>query len=111
MSELLKVDSKNVDHQLKNAYLEIGVGTRKAINELKHSGKQRWCYLGIRLFFTSVISYMQKSLELNNSPVEALRCLHPDERDKEASIQKIRVVGNSVPCVKTEELTLLTDKW
>ena len=90
-------------HQLKVEDLEIGVGTRKAINELKHSGKQRHCYLGIRSFFTSVISYMQKSLELNNSFVEALRCLHPDERDKEASIQKIRVVGNSLPCVKTEK--------
>ena len=48
---------------------------------------------------------------MNNSLVEALGCLHPDERDKEASIQKIRIVGNSLPCVKTEELTLLTDKW
>ena len=110
--ELPKVDSKNVHHQLKDEDLEIGVGTRKAINELKHSRKQRHCYLGIRLFFTSVISYMQKLLELNNSLVEALGCLHPDERDKEASIQKIkRVVGNSFQCVKTEELTLLTGEW
>ena len=48
MSELLKVDSKNLDHQLKDEDLEIGIGTRKAISELKHSGKQRKCYLGIR---------------------------------------------------------------
>ena len=54
---------------------------------------------------------MQKSLELNNSLVEALRCLHPDERDKEAPIRKIRVVGNSLPGVITEELTILTDEW
>ena len=111
MSELLNVDSKNMHHQLKDEDLEIGVGTRKAINELKHSGKQRQCYLGIRWLFTSVISYMQKSLELNNSLLEALGCLHPDGRDKEASIQNIRVVGYSLPCVKTEELTLLTDEW
>ena len=102
VSEMLKVDLKNVHHQLKDENLEIGVGTRKTINELKHCGKQRQCYLGIRSFFTSVISYMQKSLELNNSLVEALGCLYPDERDKEAAIQKIRVVRNSLPCVKTE---------
>ena len=83
-------------HQLKDEDLEIGVGTRKAISELKHRGKQRQCYLGIRLFFTSVILYMQKSLELNNSLVEALRCLHPDERDKEALIQKIKELWETV---------------
>ena len=54
---------------------------------------------------------MQKSLELNNLLVEALRILHPDERDKEASIQKIRFVGNNIPHVKTEEMILLTDEW
>ena len=45
MSELLKVDSKYVHHQLKDEDLEIGVGTRKAMNELKHSGRQRQCNL------------------------------------------------------------------
>ena len=54
-SERVKVDSKNVHHQLKDEDLENGVGTRKAINELKHSGKQRQCCLEIRSFFTSVI--------------------------------------------------------
>ena len=90
-----------MNHQLKDEDLEIGVGTRKAIKELQHSGKQRQCYLGIRSFFSSVISYMQKSLELNNSLVEALRCLYRNERDKETSIQKMRV-GNSLPCVRNE---------
>ena len=54
VSELFKVDSKNVDHQLKDEDLEIGLGTRKAIIELKHGGKQRQCCLGIRSYSSPV---------------------------------------------------------
>ena len=54
---------------------------------------------------------MQKSLELKNLPIEPLACLHPDQKTGMRSIQKIRVVGSSLPCVKSVELTLLTDEW
>ena len=47
VSELLKVNSKNVDHQLKDEDLEIGVGTRKAINELICSGNKGNAMLGL----------------------------------------------------------------
>ena len=54
---------------------------------------------------------MQKSLALRNLLIEALACLHPDQKTDIRSIQKIRVVGSSLLCVKPEELTLLTDEW
>ena len=47
----------------------------------------------------------------NNPFIEALTCLHPEEKTKVISVQKIRKVGNSLPCVKPEELTVLTDEW
>ena len=78
---------------------------------MKNPGKQKQCYLGIRSFFTTVISYLQKSLKLNNTLVEAMQCLHPGEKEKATSIQKIRVVGKELPCIKPEELTVLTDEW
>ena len=62
---------------------------------MKNHGKQKQCYLDIRSFFTTVISYLQKSLELNNTLVEAMQCLHLGEKEKATSIQKIRAVGKN----------------
>ena len=63
------------------------------------------------LFFMQMIAYMQKSLELNKPLFEALTCLHLEEKSKVTSVQKIRKVGNSLPCVKPEDLTVLNDEW
>ena len=71
---------------------------------------QEECYLGIRTFFKEM-TYMQKSLALRNPLIEALTCLHPAEKAKIISAEKIRKVGDSLPCSKAEELTVLTDKW
>ena len=111
VNELLKVDSKNMDFQLKDDELDVGNETKKAINDLKESGKQRQCFLGIRSFFTTVVAYMLKSLELKNPLVEAMSCLQTEQRTKDSSLQKIRLVGSQLPCVKPEEVMLLTDEW
>ena len=52
VAELLKLDMKHSDSQLKNSELEIGLPTRQALNDVKNSGMQKQCYLGIRTFFT-----------------------------------------------------------
>ena len=52
---------------------------------------------------------MQKSLELKNPLVEAMSCLQPEQRTKDYS--KIRLAGSQLPCVKPEEVILLTDEW
>ena len=111
VNELLKVDSKNMDFQLKDDELDVRNETKKSINDLKQSGKQRQCFLGIRSFFTTVVTYMQKSLELKNPLVEAISCLQPEQRTKDTSLQKIRLVGSQILCVKPEEVILLTDEW
>ena len=46
VKELLKVDSKNMDFWLKNDELDVGNERKKAIIDLKQSGKQRQCFLG-----------------------------------------------------------------
>ena len=97
--------------QLNDDELAIDMRTRKARNDLKQVGKQKQCYLGIKSFFTSATTYMQKSLALRYLLTEVLACLHPDQKTGIRSIQKIRVVGRSLPCVKPVELTLLTDEW
>lgn len=111
VSELLKVDVKNVVVQLKDSEIDIGDETQKAINDLKHSGKQRQCFLGIRSFFSAVVEYMQKSLELKNPLLEALSCLQPEQRTKASSVDKIRIVGSQLPSANPEELTSLKDEW
>ena len=52
---------------------------------------------------------MQKSLELSNHLMEVLKSLHPKEKTKVTSVQKIRKLGNILPCVKPEKHTVLTD--
>ena len=96
---------------MKNDELDVGNETKKAVNDLKQNGKQRQCFIGIRSFFTTVVAYMQKSLELRNPLVEAMSCLQPEQRTKDSSLQKIRLVGSLLPCVKPEEVILLTDEW
>ena len=54
---------------------------------------------------------MQKSLALRNPLIEALTCLHLAEKAKITSVEKMRKVGDGLPCVKPEELTVLTDEW
>ena len=102
---------KHSDSQLKDSELEIGLPTRQALNDMKNSGIQKQCYLGIRTYFTETLTYMQKSLALRNPQIEALACLHPVEKAKITSVEKIRTVGDSLPCIKPEELTVLTDEW
>ena len=51
VAELLKLDMKHSDSQLKDSELEIGLPTRQALNDVKNSGMQKQCYLGIRTFF------------------------------------------------------------
>ena len=111
VAELLKLDMKHSDSQLKDSELEIGFQTRQALNDVKNSGMQKRCYLGIRTFFTETLTYMQKSLVLRNPLIEALTCLHPAEKTKITSVEKIRKVGDSLLCIKPEKLTVLTDEW
>ena len=101
---------KHSDSQLKDSELD-GLPTRQALNDVKNSGMQKQCYLGIRTFFTETQTYMQKSLALRNPLIEALVCLHPAEKAKITSVEKIRKVGDSLPCIKPEELAVLTDEW
>ena len=51
VAELLKLDMKHSDSQLKDSELEIGLPTRQALNDVENSGMQKQCYLGIRTFF------------------------------------------------------------
>ena len=115
MSQFLKpkvLQKKTVaDSQLKDSELEIGLPTRQALIDVKNSGMQKQCYLGIRTFFTETLTYMQKSLALRNPLTEALTCLHPAKKAKITSVEKIRKVGDSLPCIKPEELIVLTDEW
>ena len=105
VAELLKLDMKHSDSQLKDSELEIRLPTRQALNDVKSSGMEKQCYLGIRIFFTETLTYMQKSLALRNPLIEALTCLHPAEKAKITSVEKIRKVGDSLLCIKPEELT------
>ena len=48
---------------------------------------------------------------MNLTLVETLTCLHSAEKAKMTSVKKIRKVGDSLPCIKPEELAVLTDDW
>ena len=54
VAELLKLDIKHSDSQLKDSELEIG------LNDVKNSGMQKQCYLGIGTFFTETLDLHAK---------------------------------------------------
>ena len=112
VAELLKLDMKHSYSQLKDSELEIGLPTRQALNDVKNSGMQKqFAILVLGHSSQKLLTCMQKSLALRNPLIEALTCLHPAERAKITSVEKIRKVGDSLLCVKPEELAVLTDEW
>ena len=76
VAELLKLDMNHSDSQLKDSELEIGLPTIT--------------------FYIETLTYRQRSLALRNSLIEALTCLHPAEKAKITSAEKIRKVGDSL---------------
>ena len=106
------MDMKHSDSQLKDSELEIGLPTRQALNDVK---KKQWDAEAMLSWYwdilTETLTCMQKLLALRNQLIEALTCLHPAEKAKITSVEKIRKVGDSLPCIKPEELTVLTDEW
>ena len=111
VAELLKLDMKHSDSQLKDSELEIGLPTRQALNDIKTVGCRSNAILVLGHSSQKLLTYMQKSLALRNPLIEALTCLHPAEKAKITSVEKIRKVGDSLPCIKPEELAVLTDEW
>ena len=78
--DLLKLDMKHSDSQLKESELKIRLPTRQALNDVKNSRMQKQCYLGTRTFFTETLDLHAKSLALRNPLIEVLTCLHPAEK-------------------------------
>ena len=72
VGELLKLDMKHSDSQMKDSELEIVLPTKQVLSDVKNNEMQKQCYLGIRTFFTETLTYMQKSLALGNPLIEAL---------------------------------------
>ena len=91
VAELLNLDMKHSDSQLKDSELEIGLPTRQALNDVKNSGMEKQCYLCT--FFTETLTYMQKSLALRNPLIEALTYLHSAEKHK--TFIQVRCVASS----------------
>ena len=111
VSEAKSTTEENCSRTVEIGYEAFRFSIRQAFNDVKNSGIQKQCYLGIRTFFTETLTCMQKSLALRNPLIEALTCLHPAEKAKITSVEKIRKVGDSLPCIKPEDLTVLTDEW
>ena len=66
MDELLKLDIKNVDIQLKDSELEMVHLPDRLWRMLETVEGRDSVTLVLGLFFMQTIAYMQKSLELNN---------------------------------------------
>ena len=58
VAELLKLDMKHSDSQLKDSELEIGLPTRQALNYVKNSGMQKQCYLGSKVIIHLYLAFL-----------------------------------------------------
>ncbi len=66
---------------------------------------------GMMLFYTKVISHLQKNLPLGNKVIQNASCLNPQNQKQWNSNQQIRDLAGQLPKISTEELASVSDEW
>ena len=70
------IECKDIELQLSNKDIVIGVDTRKALKDLSHD-QQKYTMLGIQSFFSITVAELQSKLPLKSDLHRQLGCLNP----------------------------------
>ena len=85
------IECKDIELQLSDKDIVIGVDTRKALKDLSHD-QQKYSMLGIWSFFNIAVAELQSKLPLKNDLLRQLRCLNPlkkNNKSTQSSIEKL----------------------
>ncbi|KAJ8049983.1 hypothetical protein HOLleu_02976 [Holothuria leucospilota] len=100
-------DRKN---HTKDEEIQIGDDARKEMKSMK-SALGKICIEGIYSFYSSTDLYLVKELPFKNKLLEALFCLHPDNRQRKSTVKGIMLVSSSMPCTSNDDMSVIVDEW
>ena len=89
--DLASIECKDIELQLSDKDIVIGVDTRKALKDLSHD-QQKYAMLGIWSFFSITVAELQSKLPLKNDLLRQLGCLNPlkkNNKSTQSSIEKL----------------------
>lgn len=82
---LAQLSCSNADSWLSLKAIDVGVGTRKALAEVKNDTKRTELRRSFRQSYIKIATYMQSALPLQNPVLRDLSCLQPKSRKLEES--------------------------
>ena len=93
---------------LKKEAYEKKFGSEKSLAQLKPE-RQKSVVLGIRVFYSTSVAYLQSHLPLQNALLKVLGCLNPLQRTKASSTKAIaRLARKLQPRL---DVSLVQDEW
>lgn len=88
----------------------LGQNVTEALKKLS-DGSARKAVLGMKMFYKTVIKYLQQMLPLDSVLLKSLSCLNPREQRGPNSMQHCMVVAQNMPSLSEEEQVSVGDKW
>ena len=67
--------------------------------------------LGMRSFYKTVITHLQKKLPIGDLLLRALTCLNPGEQKCQDTLQNCQVVAKEMPSIGSEKEIITGGKW
>jgi len=106
--KVLLIDFEFATNQL--VEIDIGPNTKKAFKGVA-TEKHKMILLGMKNFFMSSTKYLQSRLPLNNSVTKHRRCLHPQNRQHQWTINSVKLLAEKLPECLNIDIDVLSEKW
>ena len=105
---LAEVNVELADNHLDN--IDIGVNSRKALKQIA-TEKHKLILLGMKNFLMSSTKYLQAKLPLKNAVIKHCRCLNPQNRQHQWTIQSVKLLAEKLPACVNIDIDVLSDEW
>src|SRR6266516_1593210 len=90
--------------------IDIGVNIKKALKGIA-TEKYKMILLAMKNFLMSATKYLQSRLPLNNSVIKHCRCLHPQNRQHQWTINSVKILAEKLPGCLNIDIDVLSDEW
>ena len=105
---LVEIDVELVNNHLVD--IDIGANTKKALKVIA-TEKHKMILLGMKNFLMSSTKYLQSRLPLNNSVIQHCRCLHPQNRQHQWTVNSVKILAEKLPGCLNIDIDVLCDEW
>ena len=105
--DLASIECKDIELQLSDKDIAIGVDTRKSCKDSSHD-QQKYAMLGIQSFFSITVAELQSKLPLKNDILRQLGCLNPLKNNKSTQFSIEKLSSLLQPKLNISEIV---DEW